>query len=187
VRIAPAGQPVGKTFVSPGASPFEQLAKLASHRSVFISYKNDDLDNREARAFLDQLALELSRKNIAVWMDRVALAGTGGQKLPRESNTRLTELLTQGLDESRIVLGFWKDGYGTPSTIDNENWTQKEWHGGKRGTKRIALDPRPGYKPKRGMRKPHGRVLLPSTPDPSHAKSMAERIERKCRPFWQRA
>ena len=186
LRIAPAGLSVAGQVPSFGTDPLSDLARAASQRSIFISYKHDDMDDESAREFLIQLAVELARKKIAVWLDRLALAGTGGQKQPQESDSTLTELLQQGLGDSRVVLGVWRDLYGTLSKLDRENWTQKEWRGIGHGTKRVALDPSSVYRARQGLHEPNARVRLPATPNRSHAEAIAGRIARVCRPLWKR-
>jgi hypothetical protein len=185
LRIAPAGLSVAGQHPSLGADPLLDLARTASQRSIFISYKHDDMDDPSAEAFLDQLAVELARKKIAVWLDRLALSGTGGQDLTQESDSTLKGLLRQGLGDSRVVLGVWRKLYGTPSRLDGENWTRNEWRGINRGTTRVALDPSSVYHARKGLRKPNERVRLPATLKPSHAKPIADRIACVCQPFWK--
>lgn len=184
MRIAQPGLRVGDDFISVGVDPLVELANSARKRSVFISYKYDDLDEQRAREFLDQLAVELTKKKITVWLDRVALVGTGGQKIKQESNTTLTGLLMQGLRQCPVVLGIWSRHYGTPSRIDGKNWTRTEWSGNRRPTRRIAMDSRPVYREKKGFKKPDARVRIPAKPGPGHANAVANRIERVCRPYF---
>jgi len=186
LRLAPEGDRIEGMADSPGASPLVDLAKSATSHSVFVSYKHDDLEDRGSRAFLDQLASELARKGLAVWLDRIALEGTGGEKRQMESDRTITELLRQGLDQSRVVVGVWSDNYGTPSALDGENWTQAEWHGGRPAKKRIALDMSPTSRKVEGLKKPHARVRLPEALDPSQSEAVADEIMRACRPFWKK-
>ena len=184
MRIAPVGHDVAGQKSSLGAGPLEDLAKASIRQSMFISYKHDDFDDIKSLKFLDQLAIELARRGVAVWLDRVALAGTGGRKLAQESDQQLTQLLAQGLDQCSAVLGVWRNLYGTPSEIDGENWTGREWAGSGRGTKRVALDPMRVYRRRPGLPKPTERVLLPADPGPAQAGNVADRIVSKCCKLW---
>jgi hypothetical protein len=184
LRLASEGDRVVGMAVSTGASPLVDLATSAENHSVFISYKHADVGEWGSEAFLDQLAAELARMGLAVWLDRVALKGTGGKELQPETDTTMAELLRQGLNQSRVVLGVWSDRYGTPSILDGKNWTMDEWHGGQEGTKRIALDFGSSPGKIEGLRNPHARVRMPESAEPSSAKEVGAEIAAVCRRYW---
>jgi hypothetical protein len=142
VVIAEAGATQGR-IVSPGVGPLKRLEEAAA-KTVFISYKWDDIKKLGRQRFVLKFARELASAGIMVWMDRLTLPGYApkGEHSETEEDKKLERLLKYGYKHSVAVLALGTKNYGQQTTTSRKNWTLREWTGevapGKK-IKRVVL------------------------------------------------
>lgn len=123
--VAEAGKSEAR-LRSSGAGPLEELASSSS-KSIFISWKWTDNDNRQ-RLILD-FAHGLARQGMMVWLDILALPKARALDVVQKDAPKLEKLLRYGYQECLAVVAVGSQNYGKKSAGSAKNWTLREWTG----------------------------------------------------------
>lgn len=108
----------------PGAAFLENLAERA-RRSVFISWKWAD----NSRITIRNLAYDLAREGIVVWLDQLALPASKALDKVVSDSEVLRRLLRYGYTRCQTVLAVESKNYGIQTPGSDRNWTMDEWSG----------------------------------------------------------
>ena len=140
--IADAGMEQG-AIVSPGAEPLNSLKKTAA-KTVFISYKWNDIKKLGKQRFLLRIAREMARSDMMVWLDKLALPGYApkGDHSETEEDKKVKRLLKYGYERSAALVAIGTPNYGQPTRPGGENWTLGELTGElapNKNIKRVVL------------------------------------------------